>query len=63
MLAGGHSPARPVAIRVLIAFIGAVQGSLYSVTSFVDNVLSCYRQAYSRIDLAATCLMTAAMLH
>ena len=40
--------ARSAAVRLLISFIGAAQGSLYSVTSFVDDVLACYRCVHAR---------------
>ena len=43
--------ARSSVVRLLVEFIGAVQGSLYSVTSFVDDALSCYRWAASRFAL------------
>ena len=34
---------RAAALRLLVAFAGAAQGSLYSVQSFVDDALACYR--------------------
>ncbi|KAK9813793.1 hypothetical protein WJX73_010091 [Symbiochloris irregularis] len=41
------TPARSAAVRLLVEFVGAVQGSLYSVTAFVDDAVDCYRRGFA----------------
>ena len=35
--------ARAAAMRLLVGFTGAAQGSLYCAQAFVDDTLACYR--------------------
>ena len=41
---------RAAAMRLLVAFTGAAQGSLYCAQGFVDDALACYRCVLSVLD-------------
>ena len=41
--------ARAAAMRLLVGFTGAAQGSLYCAQAFVDDTLACYRSTLAAV--------------